>query len=62
MNEPGFFSSKEDLMQIHNTSMRILSELGIVINHSGMRNRLADRGCRVDGVEFLCHLRLCRPL
>ena len=51
MNEPEFFAPQESLVQIHNTALRILSELGIHTNHSAIRDRLAAMGCRVDGAR-----------
>lgn len=49
MNHPGMFPSEVDLRRIHETALRILSELGVRTDHAGMRERLAGIGCRVVG-------------
>jgi trimethylamine--corrinoid protein Co-methyltransferase len=47
MSDYGFFTPEQDLKQIHQTALRILSELGIHTDHEEMRERLAGLGCRV---------------
>lgn len=42
-------ASPEKLQRIHETALRILAEIGIRTQHTGMRHRLADRGCRLEG-------------
>ena len=42
-------TSEEDLRLIHETALRILAEIGARTDHSDMRDRLAGRGCRVEG-------------
>lgn len=48
MPAPKFFTSDQDLDQIHNTSLRILAELGILVKHEDMCDRLVDFGCRAE--------------
>jgi trimethylamine--corrinoid protein Co-methyltransferase len=49
-----FSTSKDDLELIHKTAIRILAEIGIRIDHAGVRDRLRDMGCRVeDGRLFI---------
>ncbi|MCJ7623401.1 MAG: trimethylamine methyltransferase family protein, partial [Anaerolineaceae bacterium] len=36
-----------DLEKIHQTSIKILADLGIQLNHAVMRDRLAGLGCKV---------------
>jgi trimethylamine--corrinoid protein Co-methyltransferase len=49
MSEINSYTSEKELALIHSTSLRILSELGIVVNHQGMRERLVELGCRLKG-------------
>jgi trimethylamine--corrinoid protein Co-methyltransferase len=49
MKKTGQFVSSEELQLIHETGVRILADIGIRTDHAGMRDRLADRGCRVEG-------------
>ncbi len=51
MNDP--IVGRESLSVIHDSAVRILAELGIRTDHAGMRDRLAGRGCRVEG-ERVC--------
>jgi glycosyltransferase involved in cell wall biosynthesis len=44
---------QEALNQIHETAVRVLVEIGIKTDHLGIRQRLADRGCRVKGENVL---------
>ena len=53
MSESKSFTTDKELAMIHSTSLRILSELGILINHSGMRERLVEQGCRIKGERVI---------
>lgn len=37
------------LQLIHETAVRMLTQIGLSTDHAGMRERLAGRGCRVEG-------------
>jgi trimethylamine--corrinoid protein Co-methyltransferase len=45
----GLLMPQDSLQLIHETAVRILAEIGIRTDHADMRDRLADRGCRVEG-------------
>jgi len=45
----GFFTSQEKLGLLHESAVHLLATIGIKTDHAGMRDRLADRGCRVEG-------------
>ena len=49
MTHKGLPISEEHLQNIHDTAVRILAEIGIKTEHADMRERLAGRGCRVEG-------------
>ena len=38
-----------ELERIHQTSIKILAELGIQMDHADMRDHLASHGCRIEG-------------
>lgn len=40
--------SRQDIQSIHETSLHILSEVGVVVHHAGVLARLAESGARVD--------------
>jgi trimethylamine--corrinoid protein Co-methyltransferase len=40
---------QQDLVYIHETAVLTLLEIGIKTDHTWIRERLADRGCRVEG-------------
>jgi trimethylamine--corrinoid protein Co-methyltransferase len=48
MNDKGLLASDENLRLIHETATRVLAEIGIRTDHTGMRDLLADIGCRVE--------------
>jgi trimethylamine--corrinoid protein Co-methyltransferase len=43
------FLDDQKIHQIHETSLRILQELGVVIEDADLRQELCDHGCDVDG-------------
>ena len=49
MTDLGFFLPENDLEGIHQAALRILAELGILMEHPEMRDRLAGMGCRIAG-------------
>ena len=49
MTHQGLLPSEETLQAIHESALRMLAELGIRLEHAGMRDRLAGSGCRVEG-------------
>jgi trimethylamine--corrinoid protein Co-methyltransferase len=48
MKNPGLLVPQEKLQRIHDTAVRLLATMGIRTDHAGMRDRLGDRGCRVQ--------------
>ena len=48
MGNKGLLLSPEKLQAIHDTAVRILVEIGIILDHTGMQEQLAGRGCRVE--------------
>jgi trimethylamine--corrinoid protein Co-methyltransferase len=38
-----------DLAALHKASLQILAEIGVKVEHGGMRERLQERGCRIKG-------------
>lgn len=53
MANTGLFLPPEKLQAIHETAGRILAEIGIVMDHPGMQERLAGQGCRVEQGRIL---------
>jgi trimethylamine--corrinoid protein Co-methyltransferase len=49
MANKGLLTPEEGLRSIHETAVRILAEIGIRSDHPEMRDRLAGKGCRVQG-------------
>ncbi len=46
--KPKFFS-EEQMQRVHESSLEILSEKGVLLRSEKARNILADKGCKVDG-------------
>ena len=46
---PILYVPQQDLSHIHETAVMILLEIGIKTDHVWIRERLADRGCRLKG-------------
>lgn len=49
MANKGLLTPEESLRSIHETAVRVLAEIGIRSDHPEMRDRLAGKGCRVQG-------------
>ena len=60
MTADGLASSVADQKRVHETALRILSELGIWTDHDGMRKLLAERGCRLHNQRVLIPPQLVR--
>ncbi len=45
---PSLFVPQQDLAHIHETAVKTLLEIGFKTDHKWIRERLADRGCRVE--------------
>ena len=49
MSDYHFFTTKSDLVRIHQAALQVLGDTGIYTDHVEMRERLAGLGCRVTG-------------
>ena len=45
--------SHDDIQSIHETSLRILSKVGVIVHHAGVLARLAEGGAKVDFTQKL---------
>ena len=43
-----------EVQKIHETSMKILREVGVVFSYAPAREMLAKHGCKVEGYVNLC--------
>jgi trimethylamine---corrinoid protein Co-methyltransferase len=49
MIKDGLLPSAEAAQRIHQAALQVLNEFGMCVDHAGLRARLADAGCQLDG-------------